>query len=123
MTLSGYWTPPDMFEEIGADAGSELMAELVDSFRLDSGEHLRILREAIAAFDLVRVRREAHSVKGSAKQMGADTMASLCDEIEIAAETGQWRELAVVARRLDESFSHVCLAMTVYRSAPTASVI
>jgi HPt (histidine-containing phosphotransfer) domain-containing protein len=107
------WAPPRLLRELAA-SGSGLEAELIEAFKTDTAIRLEHLRQAIASADAARLRREAHTIKGSAWQMGADSMASLCQEIELAALQTPLTQLDERVNRLEARFVEVCRAMTLY---------
>ena len=107
------WTPPTLLLELAAN-GSGLEAELIDAFKSDTTIRLERLRRAITSADAARLRAEAHTIKGSAWQMGADSVATLCQEIELAAGQTPLPPLDDRVNQLEARFVEVCRAMTVY---------
>jgi HPt (histidine-containing phosphotransfer) domain-containing protein len=115
------WTPPKLLRELAAD-GSGLETELIEAFKTDTATRLQRLHSAAANADAARLRMEAHTIKGSARQMGADAIASMCQEIELAAiEAPPWR-LAERVDRLEAHFAEVSRAMTLYSNKSENSV-
>lgn len=49
------------------------------------------LRQAVEEGDGAAQKIEAHSIKGSAAQMGAEDLAALCTRLETEADAGEWR--------------------------------
>jgi HPt (histidine-containing phosphotransfer) domain-containing protein len=111
------WQPPEIIRDLGDDAADELLAELVDAFCADTSERLHRLREAVAHTNAQAIRKEAHSIKGSALQMGADAMASLCQEIELAAASGLVQGFGRPMDALHRSFDAVQRLMIAYSFA------
>ena len=107
------WTPPRLLRQLAAD-GSGLEAELIEAFKTDTATRLERLHDAITKNDATRLRMEAHTIKGSAWQMGADTVASMCQELEAAAGETPLSRLNERMNRLDAHFAEVCRAMTMY---------
>ena len=64
------------------DADSDMMMELFTLFLKDSAARLQTLSRACVCQDFKIVRAQAHSMKGSALQMGAGGLASLCAALE-----------------------------------------
>ena len=106
------WSPPTCFNEI--DEEPEFLAELIGTFQTDTTDRLRNMELAFADCDREGVPRTAHCIKGSARQMGARTLESLCQKIELGAEEEPIEQLAVLASRLDEVFTAVCEDMAKY---------
>jgi HPt (histidine-containing phosphotransfer) domain-containing protein len=72
------WTISDDLPELDA----ETINDLIGSFVQDTADRLERLESAANANELGGVRREAHSVKGSSRQMGAQHVADLCLQFE-----------------------------------------
>ena len=107
------WTPPTLLLELAAN-GSGLEAELIEAFKTDTAHRLEKLRHAITNADAARLRMEAHTIKGSAWQMGADSVASMCQEIELAACQTPLAQLDERVDRLEARFVEVCRDMASY---------
>jgi histidine phosphotransfer protein HptB len=78
----------DKLREIVGGQEADLV-ELVDSF-LEEGP---VLAEQLAAaqltFDLVGMRRAAHSLKSNARDMGASELAEICAKLEARCAAGE----------------------------------
>ena len=78
------WRPPEAIQQL-VDAGClDLVPELIHSFTSDVASRIQTARAAADQGDITRLQRSIHSVKGSALQMGAGQLASICREIETA---------------------------------------
>ena len=62
--------------------GRETLIELIALFASDMPRRLGELRQALAARDVQRASRWAHSIKGGAMTMGAIGLARLAEQIE-----------------------------------------
>ena len=102
---------PDMKEIAAADSG--LMLELVSLFIDDSTVRLQTLNSACFRQDFKVLRAQAHSLKGSALQMGAVGLASLCAALESADKPEPDRS-GPMMRGIDDEFVLVRLAMEEY---------
>jgi len=71
------------FAELQSTAGTEFVAELVDTFVEDAPRMLAELRDAQAAGAADRFRRAAHSLKSNASTFGASRLAALARELEL----------------------------------------
>jgi HPt (histidine-containing phosphotransfer) domain-containing protein len=111
------WTPPDMFRELQADGSGEVVAELIAIFESDTASRLQQLRVAIANADFKLLRAEAHTIKGTASQLGAGTMASLCQELESADTEIALSEIGQRVGRLETQFAEVCHELARYRNS------
>lgn len=60
--------------------------ELLDVFVADAQEHLTAIGNAIATQDFTTIAQEAHHLKGSGGNVGADSFQSLAAQLEQAAK-------------------------------------
>lgn len=68
----------NMLKELLADR----FQELIDTFISDSVERIAKLKEALAAGDMNQVTHQAHGLKGSCRNIGANPMAAICEIVE-----------------------------------------
>lgn len=107
------WSPPAVLLE--AAAGDDgLIAKLIDAFGRDSGARIERIRGALAASDFPSIRAEAHTIKGSARQMGADAAAEACQELEMACGLQEASLIAARLNRVQELFDEIREAMAAY---------
>jgi len=84
------WTPPAWLLEI-ASGDNSLIADLIDVFKTSTEASIQQMRIAIATVDAPRLRTESHKMRGSAKQVGADALAEVCQTLELASSlTPMW---------------------------------
>ena len=88
---------------------AEIVQEVLTVFQTDTATRLESLQAAAAASDMPRVKSQAHSIKGSAGQVGAIGMAALCQRIE--QQAGQGAQVAPLVGELTEAFARVCQAI------------
>lgn len=81
------WTLPESLQELAECGEKEMVAEVLTLFRSDTVSRIQVLRTAVEAGDRVLTRAQAHSLKGSAVQVGAMALAEACRELELTAET------------------------------------
>jgi HPt (histidine-containing phosphotransfer) domain-containing protein len=99
------WQPNETLSELVAAGFAEAVAELIQDFRQDTAMRLNRLRMALHLGELVAVRKEAHSIKGSALQMGAAEVATLARRIEAAeAINGVYSDFERLESALEESY-------------------
>ena len=108
------WSVPETLKEIEKSGEDSIVLELIDSFQQDTASRLQRLHEAVARFDADRVKAEAHSVRGAARQMGAEGLAELCRAVEAGAPQRNWPELEDQVNRADVQFAEVRTAMSEY---------
>jgi HPt (histidine-containing phosphotransfer) domain-containing protein len=97
--------------------GAEFALELVDTFLQEAPAMLDELRQALAAQDVDRFRRAAHSLKSNSNTFGALALGAMARELEITGvsrvrESGD-QPLAALA----EEYARVAAALTALRHA------
>ena len=78
----------EAWERMKSMTGPAFLVELVDVFLKDSPELIKEMRGGLAAGDVERVRRAAHSLKSNAASFGADRLAGLSRDLEMIAKSG-----------------------------------
>jgi len=78
---------------------------LINLFIEGTTKNLSALRKAAAEANPVVIRREAHSIKGSAGNIGALQMAALCQELEQKAHLNS--EAPILISQLESAFGRV----------------
>jgi len=86
---------------------SSLVEELIVIFQEDAAERLGLLARAVDAADYLAMRREAHTIKGSALQIGANRVAEASRLMEVEAIKPEPENLVLLYRALVRSFEEV----------------
>ena len=104
------WSLPEALQQLAQDGEREIVAEVLTLFQSDTKSRLKDLRGAVESGDRKRVRSQAHSLKGSAVQVGANSMAEACREMELTAETRP--QLAPLLQEIEGRFVAVSKAIS-----------
>lgn len=80
-------------------------ADLVQTFALDAGERLGLLRQCVERGDLVAARGVAHAVKGAAGGIGAGAMARCAAALERAAAATDGAEVRRLLPEVEALFA------------------
>jgi len=113
------WTPPSWLLEV-APGDDSIIAELIDVFKTATETSLQQMQTALATVDVPRLRTEAHRTKGSARQVGADALAEVCQALELASSLTPVSRLAELVARGQELLAETGSAMTSYSSSHKA---
>jgi len=113
LTCQAKWTPPAWLLEV-ASADDGLIADLIDTFKTATETSLQQMGTALATVDVPRLHTEAHKIKGSAKQVGANALADVCQALELASSLTPVPRLVELVDRCQELFSETVSAMTAY---------
>jgi HPt (histidine-containing phosphotransfer) domain-containing protein len=95
------------FKALQEAAGTDFVADLVQTFIGEAPAMIAELRSALAAGDAERFRRVAHSLKSNSNTFGAVGLGSLARELELSARE---RTAAADAKPIDvlaQEFSRV----------------
>jgi two-component system, sensor histidine kinase and response regulator len=103
----------ELRESVGDDPG--FLAELVGDFLADAPTQLEALRAAAASADAVGARRAAHTLKGNSRTFGAGRLASLCQEAEAAAGSGDLMAVLAGIDGIDQEWGRVRAALVALR--------
>ena len=106
------WSLTTELREI-ADIDSAMMPELLSLFLNDSTTRLEALSGACFRGDFKTVRAQAHSLKGSALQMGAAGLASHCAALELSDRAAP-EQYGPMMRAIGDEFVRVRGAMEEY---------
>jgi HPt (histidine-containing phosphotransfer) domain-containing protein len=90
--------------ELEEDGSDDLLAELIALFLEDAPCRLRDLGQALEKNDADAAMRVAHSLKGSAGNLGARGLAALCSNLELRGRGGDLRGAEAVYSTLLKEF-------------------
>jgi CheY-like chemotaxis protein/HPt (histidine-containing phosphotransfer) domain-containing protein len=93
-------------EMIGEDA-DDLFHELIDTYLDDAPGVLRNLRAGVEQADAASIAHEAHTLKSNCSQIGALSLATLCEELEAMGRSGNLREAASHLIQAEHEFQRV----------------
>ncbi len=93
------------FAELQAAAGSEFVAELVDTFLEEAPAMLADLRQARAAADAEGFRRTAHSLKSNCQTFGALELGEMARALELGGLNADPARDAVALDALDAAYA------------------
>ena len=111
------WRLTETLRQLEEAGDGSVVLELIDSFQEDTASRLQRLRDAVARLDAARVAAEAHTMQGSASQMGADALAALCRAVEAGAPARNWPELQRQVKQAEVDFAEVSAGMSEYVKA------
>ena len=88
-----------------------LFKNVAELFLKDTPIGLERLKDAVGAKDAALVGRLAHTMKGSAGNLGARGMAAICAEVEAHAAVGDFNSAPTRVCELDQEFDRVRSAL------------
>jgi CheY-like chemotaxis protein len=94
--------------EVLGDQNPALLEELVELFQESTPARLMELREALKRRDAKTMREVAHTINGTAGQLGAVRMTQTCASIETLARAGSLKGTRELLDQLDRDFARAC---------------
>jgi len=80
---------------------------LLETFIKDTSDRIETLQGELEGKDYDGIRRSAHSVKGSASNLGANALASLASALEIKGRDGDSSDVGPLLENIRNEFSQV----------------
>ncbi|MBU0729284.1 MAG: response regulator [Proteobacteria bacterium] len=93
-----------------------VVIEIIDEFLLDVRKQLETIARAIDESDAEIIRREAHSIKGGARNITAEPMADAAAALEDAGKSADMGNAGLALKKLEEEIDHFA---SYYRKAIT----
>ena len=97
--------------QLTADGEPDVLAEVLQLFLEDVPRRIAKLRAGCAAGDAVEVYTTAHSLKGSAGNIGAQTLFAVCRQLDDKARAGDLTDAGQLIDTLDREFARVEVAI------------
>jgi HPt (histidine-containing phosphotransfer) domain-containing protein len=93
------------------DGGYELLGALAEEFEHDVREQLDAAGAALEASDAAALGRCAHRLKGAGANLGADTLAAICADVEQHARDADLDAIAPLLAALESELVRVMAAL------------
>jgi PAS domain S-box-containing protein len=114
-TTNGSTTPDDSLDQtvladlrtIQQEGGGNIVEMLIETFLDETPTHVAALREAAEQGDAPLCKRKAHALNGICRGVGASRMASICEELERLAGSGDTTRAPDLLDKLEEEFARV----------------
>ena len=92
------------FRTLSEPGQPDPVVELIDLFLEDAPERLQAMQTSLARQDSDALKVAAHSLKGSARNLGARPLASICAELEHIAATNEWASAEPLLQAIGKEF-------------------
>jgi CheY-like chemotaxis protein/HPt (histidine-containing phosphotransfer) domain-containing protein len=105
---------PAVFESLRAlrETGEpDPAGELIDLFLADTPPRLNALAAAVRHSSASGLQASAHSLKGTASNLGARRLAALCAKLEVGAKAGDLTNAALLFAEVTEEYRRVCFVL------------
>jgi HPt (histidine-containing phosphotransfer) domain-containing protein len=100
----------ERLREIG-DGDVSFLKEVFSAFESDTTQRLVALRTTLTAGDFTGLKRAAHTIKGSALNVGASVLAASSLQLEQMAGAGKSEGAAELIGRIEEEFKRVAVEL------------
>ena len=97
----------DSLRQLTPPGEPDVLAEVLQLFTTDVPARIERLRAAWLAGDAVAVQRAAHSLKGSAGNIGATQLLAVCGQLDELGRSGDLSALAPLVASLDAEYGRV----------------
>ncbi|HUF03083.1 MAG TPA: response regulator [Aridibacter sp.] len=94
----------ERMRELEDECGTQVVAECLQLFRLDTIRTVKRLKNALEKNDLEKVAAEAHKLKGSTANMGAPELSDLCGKLMDGAREERREVCSVLIERFTERY-------------------
>jgi HPt (histidine-containing phosphotransfer) domain-containing protein len=101
----------DVLRALQDDGEPDLLPTLVEMFLADARPRLDALGDAVRQGDASAVEREAHALKGSCANFGAQPMMTLCGRLQAAGRTSDLANAPALRDGLEAEFERVRVAL------------
>lgn len=95
------------FEEAQGEGEPDLIIELIDLYLDDCPRQLSVMKDSVLKADEISLKRAAHTLKGSSANLGVNSVAGFCAEIEETDVSQSFLESNVLINRLEQTFARV----------------
>ncbi len=95
---------------VGEDE-SEIIIELVQTYKNDTHGLMQLLREAVTNQDLKTITFATHTIKSSSSNLGANQLAKLAYELEKFGKAGDMAMVSAQLTKLEAEYELVNLAL------------
>lgn len=92
---------------------------MADLFCQGAERILPALRETLAARQEAELRREAHTLKGSSRDLGGSKLASLCQQLEDRAHREEYEGAEELGEQIEAAFVETREAISSYLGGQT----
>ncbi len=105
------WAMLDGLREFQAEGEPDLIQELVGLFKRETPPQIEAIRAAITAGDAERLRKAAHSLKGSSANLGVRLVSALGAELEKKGRSGAVAGADALLAQLEREYARACRAL------------
>ena len=102
-----------MMEQL-RDLLGDRFIELIETFINDGERRMNLLRDAVPKRDFTVVHGEAHGLKGSSRNIGANPLGNVCETLETIGDQKNEAPLDTSFAAVEQEFAAICIALREY---------
>jgi HPt (histidine-containing phosphotransfer) domain-containing protein len=95
------------YRELTSADESDFLTEVIDIFLENTPPLIAELKQAVEAADPRKFQRLAHKLKGSSSNLGAKSLAKLCEMLERMGMQLETTGSQEILHRIEDEFTHV----------------
>lgn len=95
------------FEEAQCAGEPDLIVELIDLYLADVPQQLSAMKNFVLEADKISLKRAAHNLKGGSANLGVNSIATLCEELEQTNFSELSPSVNNLINRLEQAFIRV----------------
>lgn len=115
ISMSSLQLDPDMILSLKDILGDNFNS-LIGQFQEDGQRRIDALGPAVRNKDFDTINKQAHGLKGSARNLGANALAEHCDVLEIAGRNEVDEKLETSLAAVEQSFAAAMAELEAHRS-------
>ncbi len=96
------------------DLLEDRFGELIERFMSDSGKRMALLKAAVPVLDYEVLYAEAHGLKGSSRNIGANPLGDACDVLEAIGRNKGGGDVESSFAAIEQEFAAVCEILATY---------
>ena len=108
------WRLPAILQEVEAEAGASFVLDLIKTYQSEAAERIDIARAAARSGDREGLRKHCHSLNGSSRQMGANRLAAMYEQLERSSADASLAEIAAGLDVAAMQFQETCRVLGGY---------
>ena len=101
-------------KSLAEELDEECARELAAAFLEDSSTAVAGIQESIKARNFNELKAHAHALKGCCRTIKAAAAEQLSTDLETAAASGQWQQVADLLPKLASSYNELCAYINSY---------
>lgn len=97
--------------DLTGDGDPELLLDLVQMFLEDSPERIKTIQQSTQSGDMEAMSQAAHSLKGSAGNLGLSVLQETCDQLQVLGHKKAADEVQALMPAMETQFSDALEAL------------